>query len=590
MATKTFNIGEYAVGGRIKVTIQGDVLTIDALSWTTKQLVSGQTFQKKTDWDGKTHFEGRPIDNFLNDLTSSYYAGKIMDWIKEKTEVKFAQGGNIDRDIKAKPRGWRFSGEDNYKRPTPSERGTRGTYFEARRNRSDKDLRKRLEEGGKTKETDVIGNWEQTFIAHKKYPATITEKVEELEEKDEELEGNIQDKADEYESEVSDLESRIEDMEGKVSDLEDNMPEMAKGGSMAKGGGAGKGKEWNPTHPQIIEWLESNPQFPAKYKQDGNPSEETYESAIKEMKFLKRTGKLKLSSGGSMATGGEVDEKLTDQQKIILRYAKDGNKTLAEISSDGGIPMQDIKIIFNSLRLKDYFFGKEKYRIEMGYDGKIFLSMPPKKSNTIYQFTGEPYSSGGSMAEGGETENLKLSKLLKDLENAEENVSDWEQSLLQESRGDYEPGDLPSRSDIKDYIEDAEYEVRRIESEINRIKSTGSMARGGKTKTAKRGIPNHYKGRHFGKVWDLWTPKQRRHFLLDHLQTYPHNESGIITAENSSFDTIWDVSHSKDHIKDGINYQTIYNELVHHIREGQYAKGGIIGELNKTYSFFDLFK
>ena len=71
---------------------------------------------------------------------------------------EMAQGGNIDRDIKAKPRGWRFSGKDDYRRPKKSEQGQPGTYYEDRKNRSDKNLTKKLEDGGTMEKGGGAGN------------------------------------------------------------------------------------------------------------------------------------------------------------------------------------------------------------------------------------------------------------------------------------------------------------------------------------------------------------------------------------------------------------------------------------------------
>lgn len=71
--TKTFKIGEYAVGGIIKVDISENTITIQALDWNTKKSVDSETF---------TMDDINGMDGYLNELTSSYYAGKIMDWIK----------------------------------------------------------------------------------------------------------------------------------------------------------------------------------------------------------------------------------------------------------------------------------------------------------------------------------------------------------------------------------------------------------------------------------------------------------------------------------------------------------------------------
>ena len=78
MATKSFRIGECAVGGIIKVDITGKVVEIKALDWNTKKAVS--TGSAMSDYN---NFE-RKVDEYLNDLTTSYYAGKVLDWIKSK--------------------------------------------------------------------------------------------------------------------------------------------------------------------------------------------------------------------------------------------------------------------------------------------------------------------------------------------------------------------------------------------------------------------------------------------------------------------------------------------------------------------------
>ena len=77
-ATKSFKIGECAIGGIIKVDINGKLIQIKALDWNTKKEVSSGSAMSD---DGNTEYK---LDNYLNDLTTSYYAGKILDWIKSK--------------------------------------------------------------------------------------------------------------------------------------------------------------------------------------------------------------------------------------------------------------------------------------------------------------------------------------------------------------------------------------------------------------------------------------------------------------------------------------------------------------------------
>ena len=81
MAKKTFKIGEYAIGGIIQVCTTSDTINIDSLDWTTKEKIMGREFRINM-YD--VEYE---IFKYLNELTSSYYADKVTDFIKEN--VKF---------------------------------------------------------------------------------------------------------------------------------------------------------------------------------------------------------------------------------------------------------------------------------------------------------------------------------------------------------------------------------------------------------------------------------------------------------------------------------------------------------------------
>ena len=92
-ASKTFKIGECAKGGVITVEIQGKIVTVIGKDWDTskgwskgsdqsnaKEFTRGTTIATETN-------ARRQVDNFLNDLTTAYYADKILKWIE--TKVKF---------------------------------------------------------------------------------------------------------------------------------------------------------------------------------------------------------------------------------------------------------------------------------------------------------------------------------------------------------------------------------------------------------------------------------------------------------------------------------------------------------------------
>jgi hypothetical protein len=95
MATKTFKIGEYAKGGVITVEASGKKVTVIGKEWdfttgsrrSSDQSNAKEFTRKEVNLDLKE--AARTIDNFLHDLTTSYYAGQIMDWIK--TKVKFQE-------------------------------------------------------------------------------------------------------------------------------------------------------------------------------------------------------------------------------------------------------------------------------------------------------------------------------------------------------------------------------------------------------------------------------------------------------------------------------------------------------------------
>lgn len=76
--TKSFKIGEYAIGGIIKVNLTGRIIQVYALDWHTKEIVSQEstgTFDPC--WMNM-------LNGYLNRLTTYYYADKIIDWIKKE--------------------------------------------------------------------------------------------------------------------------------------------------------------------------------------------------------------------------------------------------------------------------------------------------------------------------------------------------------------------------------------------------------------------------------------------------------------------------------------------------------------------------
>ncbi len=81
MATKSFKIGEYAIGGIIKVNVDLTTITIQALDYYSKAVVSENTYELEDEsyWS---------INDYLNELTSSYYAEKVMEYIEKTSSIK----------------------------------------------------------------------------------------------------------------------------------------------------------------------------------------------------------------------------------------------------------------------------------------------------------------------------------------------------------------------------------------------------------------------------------------------------------------------------------------------------------------------
>jgi hypothetical protein len=90
MATKTFKIGEYCKGGVITIETTKTQVKVIAKEWDySKGSSKGSDQSNAKEWNRlevnlSSSDAERSVDWFLFDLTTSYYAGEIMDWIKTK--------------------------------------------------------------------------------------------------------------------------------------------------------------------------------------------------------------------------------------------------------------------------------------------------------------------------------------------------------------------------------------------------------------------------------------------------------------------------------------------------------------------------
>jgi hypothetical protein len=82
MKRKTFKIGEYAVGGKIHIAYDSKQVIVRALEFKSNVVVSERVFSNTNEvyW---------LISDYLNELTSSYWSGVILEYIVANTNVTY---------------------------------------------------------------------------------------------------------------------------------------------------------------------------------------------------------------------------------------------------------------------------------------------------------------------------------------------------------------------------------------------------------------------------------------------------------------------------------------------------------------------
>ena len=92
MASKTFKIGEYCRGGVITAEVKGSKVAIIGKDWDMSAGTRKSSNQSNAkEWtrievDSTLNSSRRELDNFLNDLTSCYYADQVLKWVETKVE------------------------------------------------------------------------------------------------------------------------------------------------------------------------------------------------------------------------------------------------------------------------------------------------------------------------------------------------------------------------------------------------------------------------------------------------------------------------------------------------------------------------
>jgi hypothetical protein len=94
MASKTFKIGEYCKGGIITVEIKGKKIDVIGKDWDhSKGTNRGSDQSNAKEWTRLTvqadqQNVHRELSDFLNDLTTSYYADEVIKFIESKVKLE----------------------------------------------------------------------------------------------------------------------------------------------------------------------------------------------------------------------------------------------------------------------------------------------------------------------------------------------------------------------------------------------------------------------------------------------------------------------------------------------------------------------
>lgn len=90
MATRTWKLGEICRGGIITAEVKGTKIAIIGKDWDmTAGCTKGSSQKNAKEWtrlevDMNSRNAYGDMNDFLHDLTSSYYADKIIKWIESK--------------------------------------------------------------------------------------------------------------------------------------------------------------------------------------------------------------------------------------------------------------------------------------------------------------------------------------------------------------------------------------------------------------------------------------------------------------------------------------------------------------------------
>jgi hypothetical protein len=272
----------------------------------------------------------------------------------------------------------------------------------------------------------------------------------------------------------------------------------------------------------------------------------------------------KLESGGTTDVGGTM----YSPEDLSGMFAKGGMTEHGLMIGDiiVGTSNDPYSIVVRNNGMEAIVDLNEGTRINQGTRFASRSMKDPMVVRTQFEEMNFEYMDGGMMAKGG------IIATSPSLEGIKKIISNYYYS---------------SNISLKKNEDSDEYEVHNAKGKINSVKviekkgrfqfvnkmaDGGMMAKGGK-------IKNQYEGRTASEVWEMWSEKQKSHFLLDHSELL-----------------------DKDRMENNLGYSRIvqkdmsYSDLTPmtkrvlqaHIQDGQYADGGTTDVGGTQFSTEDL--
>ena len=356
--------------------------------------------------------------------------------------------------------------------------------------------------------------------------------------------------------------------------------EFAKGGYMyAKGSTVGgQIKEIVEIKGHNIKHIKNSYDDYWYFVYDSTPFEfETKDDAIKSLNDLIKTHKY---AKGSTVKGGNMQEKVDDIGDVgSLFYLHNKYPDFTKIES--GAELGDVTLVITDKNMANSnadFVREVESAFEHYNQPDTYENQPDVNPS------GEPFKTGGGVRD------------YKGLSNSDKFISDQLYYVIS----------VKSISEKKKIIKDSlltnidDYVTDKMTNKITKdnlkyalqqktVASIDNVLRGTinafrKTEYATGGgvdsIPNNYENKSVENIWNSWNIKQREHFLTDH-QSDARDEDEV-RGENAYFDyqniQEWILLEYKDLPR------WIRPTILHHIDNGQYAKGGGVGKECKVYA------